>query len=691
MDEFEDPQWLRALVFGLAALIGAFGTAGLFLAAIGKYSLPVALVLGVVAFAGLVVACRPLFPKSGTTSDAAHICAIVALIAVVGITAWNVANSAQHVLIVRDGGTYLNAGKWLAGHDTLQVDAAVGPFAHNPAVSVSSAGLSRSGDHLNFSLAHFLPVLLAEAQGIGGDGFMFALVPILGGAALLAFYVLARRVLRRPIAALGAMLCLAFLIPQLSFTRDSMTEIPVQVLLFVSIWMLIDRRVLLHRGAAFAAGFLLGVVQALHIDGLAFLVGLPFVGLIVWLRSEPDARRVVGRSIIACGLGVAAGVGLGFLDLTRLGSGYLDSLRWNVERVAAVVVLAVVVAIAIAYRARAGRRGTRFDRLRPTAALLAAEIVAIGGFVAWFARPFVETTHGSPSTVVKGVQIREGLVIDSTRRYFEHALQWVSWYVGPITLTLAIVGAAFAVRSFVRGELRFPSQVVGLVLGPAALLYLWQPSITPDQVWASRRFLPAVFPLVILAGFGLLCVLADNERLGWRESRRLVALLLGLATIAFPLWTITNVSRMTDERGFPPVVEAACRLVGPTGAVIVPQERNGNFWLYGPQTLRSFCDVPVGVMYSGDDSNLVTSTPHGTLSAPVLRRLALDWAREGRSLYIVADGKSTITDLFRGVAVRSTRYTANRRLLDRTLTHRPDTYKTDPFKLFVAKVPLPQQ
>jgi hypothetical protein len=36
MEEFEDPQWLRALVFGLAALVAAFGAVGLFLAVLGR-------------------------------------------------------------------------------------------------------------------------------------------------------------------------------------------------------------------------------------------------------------------------------------------------------------------------------------------------------------------------------------------------------------------------------------------------------------------------------------------------------------------------------------------------------------------------------------------------------------------------------------------------------------------------------
>ncbi len=694
MDDFEDPQWLRALVFGLAALVASLGASGLFLAAIGRYTLALALILGVVGFAALCVAAYPLLAKQGAVTAAANACAVLAVVAILGITVWNVSNASEHVLIIRDGGTYLNAGKWLAGHDTLEVDAFVGPFAKNPAVSVGAPGVAHSSDHLNFSLEHLVPVLLAEAQGVGGDGFMFALVPILGGVALLAFYALARRVLRHPIAALGAMLCLAFLMPQLSFSRDSMSEIPVQVLLFTGVWLLCDRRVFSRRGAAVAAGFLLGLVQATHIDGLAFLVGLPFVCLVGWWRTDPDQRREVGRSVIACWFGVAAGVALGFLDLSRLGPGYLRSLRSNVDRLVGAGVASMVVAVALALWLRKRTAAQlqprrRFERMRPSAAFFACEVVLIGGFGAWFLRPYLETTHGKANGVVGGLQRRSELAFDPTRQYFEHAVAWASWYIGPITLTLAIIAAALAIRSFIRGELSVPVQVVALILGPAALLYLWRPSISPIQVWAARRFLPAVFPILILAAFGLLCYVADSDHLGWDELRRLGALVLGVAAVAFPLYTILDVSRLTEQRGFPVVLEDVCHSIGRTAAVILPQEPNGSIWLYGPQTIRSFCDVPVGIMYSGDATNLVAHRSKGKLSAPVLRRLARDWAAEGRVLYIVATSRQTITKLFPAAAVEMTRPATNPYLLGRSLTERPNEYRSDPFRLAVARVPLP--
>ena len=134
--------------------------------------------------------------------------------------------------------------------------------------------MKQRGSHLEFDLSHMLSAVLAEAQNLGGNRLMFSTVPILSGFALLAFYLLAARLLQQPVAALGATATLAFLMPQVSFSRDSTTEIPIQVLLFTALWLLCDRRTLRTPGPAFVAGLLLGLVQAMHVDGLAFLVGL---------------------------------------------------------------------------------------------------------------------------------------------------------------------------------------------------------------------------------------------------------------------------------------------------------------------------------------------------------------------------------------------------------------------------------
>ena len=214
LDEYDDPRWIRVLAFVIAAAVAAYGSVGLFLAILGWYSaVGSCSSSGSAVFVGLCVLARPLLPPRGEVSRAAHIAAVLAFVAIVGITVWNVSNASQQVLIIRDGGTYLNAGKWISAHGTLEVKPFVGPFTPT-SLAASSAGMSRQGDHLDFTLEHMFPALLADAQGVGGDRLMFATVPLLGGAALLAFYLLARRVLRYPLAALGAMLCLGLLMPQ---------------------------------------------------------------------------------------------------------------------------------------------------------------------------------------------------------------------------------------------------------------------------------------------------------------------------------------------------------------------------------------------------------------------------------------------------------------------------------------------
>jgi hypothetical protein len=695
MDDFADPQWLRALVFGFAAAVAAAGSAGLFLAVIGHYSLALALVIGAVVFVGLAAASRPLFPLRGTVSrSASKICAVAAVAAVVLITVWNVSNAAQHVFINRDGGTYLNAGKWISAHGTLEVDPYEGAFAKTTAISANSPGMSVNGNHLDFTLEHMVPALLAEAQGIGGDSLMYALVPILGGVALLAFYLLARRVLRYPLAALGAMLTLAFLMPQVSFSRDSTTEIPVQVLLFTGVWLLCDSRTLRHRGTAFTAGLFLGLLQAMHIDGLAFLFGLPFICAAVWLRADPEDRRRATQSIAGCGLGAGLGVALGFFDVAERSSAYLGSLRVDVERLVAADVAAIVAAIVLAAVLRNWSREPidlrdRFERVQKSAAFFVSEVVLIGGFGAWFVRPFVQTVRGRSNNVVAVVQAATQLTADPTRKYFEHAVGWASWYIGPLSLSLAIIAAAIATRALVRGELRVPTQIAALVIGPGAVLYLWRPSITPDQIWAMRRFLPAVFPILVLAAFGLLCYVADSDYLGWDELRRFGVLLVGVATVAYPVYTILNLSQMTEQRGYPAMVQDVCDLVGRTGAVVVPQETNGTMWIYGPQTLRGFCDVPVAVAYSGERAAAISRVTVGALDGPTLRELALDWASRGRKLYMVANSPRTIMKLFPGVRVKLSRAAANPYLLVPTLVEHPSDYKLDRFRVAVAAVPLP--
>ena len=111
---------------------------------------------------------------------------------------------------------------------------------------------------LSFQFAHLLPALLAQAHVLGGDRLMFAATPMIGGVALLAFFVAAWRLLRNPFVALAALVSFAFLLPVVSFSRDSYSEIPMQLLVFTALWILTDRVPFLRPRVAFVAGLFLG-------------------------------------------------------------------------------------------------------------------------------------------------------------------------------------------------------------------------------------------------------------------------------------------------------------------------------------------------------------------------------------------------------------------------------------------------
>ena len=76
LDEHDDPQWIRVLAFAIAAAVAAYGAVGLLLAIAGWYGLPLVLVAGTLVFAGLCVLARPLIPPTGAVSRSAQIGAV---------------------------------------------------------------------------------------------------------------------------------------------------------------------------------------------------------------------------------------------------------------------------------------------------------------------------------------------------------------------------------------------------------------------------------------------------------------------------------------------------------------------------------------------------------------------------------------------------------------------------------------
>jgi hypothetical protein len=687
----EPPRWLRVAAFVPAAAVLALGSTGLVLAVNGWYRPALAYSLGGAVWIALVALARPVLgparsaapndsrAPSSTPVRAAHVYAAIGVAAIVAITAWNMANSSQHALVDRDGGSYTNTGRWIAREGSLDVEPRVGPFAHDPTVGFGSLAVFEMPDgSLQFQFAHFLPVVLAEAYAVGGNFGLFHAPELLGGFALLAFFVLAWRLFRRPLFALSAMLALAFMLPEVSFSRDSYSEIPSQILLFTALWVLVSPRVLPRWRLALVGGLFLGALEATRIDAIVFLIGVPVVCLVAWLRTGgDDRRRVALPSIVAFVAGIVPGMALGLVDLMRHSGEYYADLADNVRTLRLLTEASLVFCVVFAV---GWRFVSPFLRSLPWRRIAAgaAGLVAVVGFGAWAFRPRLQHLRGKDGAIV-GLQQVEHVAVDATRLYGERSLSWMAWYLGPLTLAVAIVGAALLVRALLLGQM---TRVIAAlaVITPGSALYLYRASAVPDHVWVTRRFLLGAFPLIVLLALGLASAVAG---MGSRSDRgrparvvaRVVAVVVAVAAVAYPIHTLLPVRAMAEETGYLGVITDICAAVGPHAAVVVVEAARtdgADDWV--PQPVRGWCGADVAVM-------------RGDSQTSDLERLAKEWNAVGRRFFVVSSSLGYVQKLLPTATFTSTRRAADTQLLAPTLTHRPDAYRSQTLQLVVASVP----
>jgi hypothetical protein len=678
------PGWLRFIALASASGVLAFGSAGLLLAVNGWYRPALAFPIGAGAWiAVLWLAWPALLSKAAVTRDA-HAYAVVGVVAILAITAWNAGHASQHVLINRDGGSYANTARWIARDGSLDVKPRVGPFVADRTLSFDSFGIYQMHDGtLQFQFAHLLPAVLAEAYAIKGNAGLFHAPEVLGGIALLAFFVLAWKLLRRPLFALSAMLALAFIIPQVTFSRDSYSEIPSQILLFTALWLLVSPRVLPSWRAALASGLFLGALEATRIDAIVFLIGVPVFIAAAWLRAGgAEQRRALLPAICAFLAGLVPGFALGLIDLTRHSGQYYSDLSHNVKQLFEVALgsaLVCAAAVAVSYSPAVVRAVRRLPW--PRLATVAAVLVGLAGFFGWFIRPHVQHVRGTVVGLVGGLQGAEHVAFDPTRKYYERSFTWMSWYLGPLTVAVGIVGAAFLVRELLRGRM---TRTIGAlaVLAPGTLLYLYEADAVPDHPWVTRRFLVAAFPMLVLLALGLAGAFSGmGARSGassggrFRSARLVAAIVVAAGAIAYPVHTLVGVGSMTEQRSFLSVVDEACADMGGNAAVVVVERDAKDLfddWI--PQALRSWCGADVGI---------ARGRPH----PDAIRQLAVAWNAQGRRLFLVSVDAETVRKALPGAAVVSTHEGINTQFLRPSLTHRPDAYARQSLSMALAPVP----
>jgi hypothetical protein len=483
-----------------------------------------------------------------------------------GFAAWQLVERSQSVIVLRDQGTYLQAGYWLAQHGSLPIPQSLSAFggAHT-GLSFSSIGFFSHGTSVVPSLTSGLPMLLAGgfwAQAVSGA---VAMGPVLGGLAVLTFGGLVARLAGPQWAPAGAIV-LGLTLPEQYASRTSLAETVLQILLFGGLCLVIDsgtlavrpvvtgvgpagrrRRLSLRaladwltpqRTMAGIGGLALGLGVLVSLDSLVYLLPIiPFAGLLI------AARRTTAAPFC---YGVVIGTSYGFADAYLVSRPFLDSVSHSMEIIG--VIAAWFFALTLATeellrvpRARAfvrrlaGRRPVRW--LPGVVSVLAVAVLA--GFAV---RPYVQTVRGRPGTAIfhyiASLQQLQGLPVDPTRTYAEDTLYWAIWYIGLPTLLLGGFGVALLVRQCLRALLTWkdPSGTWrnwGLPLAmicAGSVAVLWQPQIVPDQPWASRRLVVVVLPGLIICALWAAAWLTGHAR--ERGARAVTASIAGIFCVA---------------------------------------------------------------------------------------------------------------------------------------------------------------
>ena len=418
-----------------------------------------------------------------------------------------------------------------------------------------------------------------------------------------------------------------------------------------------------------------------RVDAPVYLIPLPLVAAVAWvsLRSSED-RHFLARMAGAVLLGAAPVSVLGLIDVERRAGHYYDDLRTDVHRLQVGLAGSAVLGVAVLIVWWVGGR-----YLRPLLARLSAHRGAIGSvagvlvmlavFGAWLVRPRIMKPREAPVGLVGSLQRVAGLAVDPTRTYAEKSVQWLSWYLGPVTIALAAVGAGFLVARWVRR----PDAITTLtltVIGGGSALYLWQPSITPDQIWAMRRFVPAALPLTVL--LAALAIVVIAEAAARRASAAgPVLLAVGALGLILPPALITK-----PVRNFVPGpgdsnlnlagVQKICSTTGPDAAILTAYDDPSTLELVG--AIRTWCRVPVAYM----------TRP---FTAQEISHLAYLWRLDSRDLWVIGSSSSSVTASAPTVSPELIAATVLPRELEMTIDRAPNRYSVVSAAVYGGPVP----
>ncbi len=351
--------------------------------------------------------------------------------------------------------------------------------------------------HILPSFFHAWPALLATTLAVGGRTGLFNTAPVLAILSLSALFLALRRGVSTLTAALGSGL-VAVGMMQVWQARYPTTEMATQALFTMGVLAVVVGVRLHSRWALAAAGFVYGSMFLMRPDGL--LVVLMLCGAVAFLYGTERAEWSIAPLLA----GLAVVVPLAAFQAYDRSAVYTAGKIPSGPLVLALLLGLALVALAVRrLRRRRPAIDAWIERRRPEDwARLAAVVsaVALGLFFVLAAlRPALfGETRGTG---------RSGEVV---RKYDEDNLLRLTWFLTPAVIALAPFGVAVLMTRR-RAVALYGLLVPGLLLTP---ILVWNPRISPQLMWWTRRYVPVVLVFLLVAAAAALAWLLTRRGRG---------------------------------------------------------------------------------------------------------------------------------------------------------------------------------
>jgi Dolichyl-phosphate-mannose-protein mannosyltransferase len=512
----------EAALLRITASVGVAGPLLTILALAGWFTVPAIVgTLGACAVAAFLLCRGPRSQARATAWDLWGISLVAGSLALYS-------RPAEYVINSRDPGVYTLFADRLARTGAL--------LHHDPLVSAVSSfhpfleGKKYPGFYIygqDLILPQFFPgpfASLGLGNVIGGLWGSLFVVPVMGALAVGVAFALGRELFGGWAGLLGSAL-LAASYTQVWWARHPASEVMTQLTILAGLWLAVR----FARGAGPATGILAGVLLggAMFVRVDAFLAAAAVPLLFGYdLLTHRSARRWLYPGVPLAGF-----AGLTLVYLNTLGGRYLyviyaeHGLREALGLAPFAVVAAAVGAGGFFYvRRRWGERIGRYLEARgrwiPLPGALCAAAVALWGYFV-LPVPWESLPDGSRDFDAYRTQI----------------LVRMTWFTTPAVAALGLAGFVLAARRLDASR----ALVLGAFLS-FGLLYVAIPNVSPDLPWATRRFVPAVFPVLsLLAGYAAVEGGRWIGRVWRREAGIAVCGVLALVALGWTLYTASPI------------------------------------------------------------------------------------------------------------------------------------------------------